>query len=99
MGTQIANKEALGLCKQGSKTLIFSKKDDFIPSIQQMCELRKYVYFTETNEYSETVERNFENFDCFIFVGKNLNSFERKFFQLLEENTNKKIIALDNKND
>lgn len=86
--------KAIDLCDYTKKTLIFTKKQNYVPSLRTLCSLRTRVFMTEDEDAFTTVTANFDLFDAFIFVNRTLNNFEKEFFSQLRAKSNKSIIEL-----
>ena len=93
------NEIAINLCDQNKRTLIFTHKTNYFPNLKIMKSLRQNVFFTESNEILVKLTSNFEFFDCFILINKNLNNFEKEFFNQLRLRYKKSIIELGKRND
>lgn len=92
--TKDLNEVAISLCEDSKRTLIFTSKTSFVPTIQTICLKKEFVFFTNSNLYFETVTENFESFDTFIFVDKHLNDFEGEFFRQAQAKYEKKTIQI-----
>ncbi|ELA42444.1 uncharacterized protein VICG_00543 [Vittaforma corneae ATCC 50505] len=88
------NELAISLCEGNKISLIFTSKTSFVPTIQTICSKKEFIFFTESSSYFEIVTENFESFDAFIFVNKNLNSFEKELFRQIQARYGKKTIQI-----
>lgn len=88
------NELAIAYCESGKKSLMFTAKTAFCPTIQTMCEKRSTLFFTEDKDYFEAVTQNFDDFDAFIFVDRELNDFEKEFFRQIDQRHRKRVVQI-----
>lgn len=93
--TKDLNEMALKLCEVSKKTLIFTKKSNYHPPFKTLLDFRESVFITESNQIFDKITENFDFFDCFILVSKQLNAFEQEFFNQLRIKNRKAIIELN----
>lgn len=88
------NEIALDSCEQNKKTLVFTKRTCFAPSISKVCKMKNEVYFTEEDNLFDVFTTVFHDFDAFVFVDKKLNDFEREFFRQIKIKHIKKVLEI-----
>lgn len=77
-----ANEIALSMCMVDEKTLLFTKNDTFTPAFEFIYKNKNTIFIVEDNNIFDIFVKEFENFDKFIIVDKQLNHFESKYFEL-----------------